>query len=232
MTAARVAVTTTPDRYPRHAAVLEDLALSPVMLPCIEIVAAAEDILTTAREEASRADWLVVTSARVVDVLWSDGSMPSAPVAAVGPVTATAVAAAGGNPEVVGSGGAIQLARELGDVVAGRAVFLPQSSGADPGTASALRRAGASVTTAEVYEVRPSPPGNGRVDAVMFGSPSAVDGWLLCRDLDGLLVGAIGHTTAAAISRQGRRPDVIPPEPSFDRLARLMADRLKDRSST
>lgn len=228
---ARVAVTTTPDRYRRHAARLEGLGLIPVMLSCIELIVGAEEILATAREEASRADWIVVTSVRAVEVLWPHGGMPLTPVAAVGPHTAAAVGEAGGRAEMVGDGGASRMTNELGALVPGRSVFFPHASGADPRTASALRDAGAEVTTEEVYKVIPIPPGSEPVDAVMFASPSAVSGWFLSRDLRGLVVGAVGLTTAAAIARRGVRPDVVPQEPSFDRLARLMAENLTERSA-
>lgn len=229
---ARVAVTTTPDRYRRYAARLEGLGLIPVMLPCIELIVGAEEILATAREEASRADWIVVTSARAVEALWPDGrGMPLTPVAAVGPHTAAAVGEAGGRAEMVGDGGASRMTNELGALVRGRSVFFPHASGADPRTASALRDAGADVTTREVYRVTPVPPGSEPVDAVMFASPSAVSGWFLSRDLRSLLVGAVGPTTAGAIARKGVRPDVIPQQPSFDRLARLMAEKLTERST-
>jgi len=228
---ARVAVTTTPDRYRRYAARLEGLGLIPAMLPCIEIIVGAEEILATAREEASRVDWVVVTSARAVEVLWPHGGMPLTPVAAVGPHTAAAVREAGGRVEMEGAGGASQMTNELGALVYGRSVFFPHASGADPRTASALRDAGAEVTTEEVYGVTPIPPGSEPVDAAMFASPSAVSGWFLTRDLRGLLVGAVGPTTASAIARKGVRSDVIPQQPSFDRLARLMAENLTERSA-
>jgi len=228
---ARVAVTTTPDRYRRYAARLADLGLIPIMLPCIELTVESGEILATAREKASRADWIVLTSARAVEVLWPHGGMPPTPVAAVGPHTAAAVGEAGGRIGMVGDGGASRMTNELAALVVGRSVFFAHASGADLRTASALRDAGAAVSTEEVYGVTPISPGSEPVDAAMFASPSAVSGWFLTRDLRGLLVGAVGPTTASAISRKGVRSDVIPQQPSFDRLARRMAEKLSEWSA-
>lgn len=231
MTVSRVAVTTTRDRYPPLAARLEALSQEPVMLSCIEAIPEPEEVLSRAREDASRADWLLLTSARTVRFLWPEGGMPRVPVAAVGPLTAAAVGEAGGETELMGDAGGSEMAVLLKALVAGRSIFFPHASRSDPTIASALRGAGATVDTAVVYEITPLAPGADPVDAVLFGSPSAVTGWFLSRNLDDLVVGAIGDTTAAAVARHGRQPDVVPSRPSFDLLARLVARQLRERSS-
>lgn len=229
--ASRVAVTTTADRYHRIAANLESLGLEPVMLPCIEVAAAPHEVLREAREEAARADWLLMTSARTVSVLWPDGGMPEVPIAAVGPRTAAAVVNAGGQLELVGEGGGEAIASRLDGLVRGRSVFFPHASGADPATASALGKGGATVHSVVVYETRSIPPKDDPVDAAMFGSPSAVRGWLQSRSLEGLVIGAIGTTTSSALKEHGHPPDVMPRQPSFSRLSQLMAEKLGERSS-
>lgn len=231
MTRPRVAVTTTPDRFDRLAGRLRRLGLEPVGLACIEVIAASGDVLGQARERAGSADWLVMTSARAVEVLWPHGGMPMIPAAAVGPSTAAAVSAAGGLLEMVGDRGATALARHLGKVASGRTVFFPHASGAGTAIADALTAVGAVVDAAPVYETRPIPPGDSHVDAVMFGSPSAVDGWLLSRELDGLVVAVIGETTAAALAGKGRAPDVLARRPSFDLLSRSIAEHFREGSS-
>lgn len=226
----RVAVTTTPDRYAAVAAGLESLGLFPVALPCIELLPASARALEEARTEASNAEFMLITSARTIEVLWPDGAMPDVPVAAVGPITARAVIEAGGVVEVVGYGGGLETAGLLTSVVAGHTVFFPHAKGASPETISTLRERGSDVVTAAVYETRSIPPGGDPVDGAMFGSPRAVDGWLLSRDLEGIVVGAVGQTTASALRRRGTAADIVPRRPSFDRLGRLMAEHLHERS--
>lgn len=227
----RVALTTTGDRSRHLADYVKALGLEPVALPCIELVPAAGAALASARSEGSGADWLVVTSPRTVDVLWAEGGMPSANVAAVGEVTAEAVRRVGGTVAVVSDGGAAQLAERITRVVAGKSVFFPHAAGADRSTIDLLRRAGATVRARAVYEMRPIAPGDDPVDSVVFGSASAVTGWLLSRDLEGLVVGVIGETTAAALAHCGRSFDVMPPRPSYRGLVRQLAEHLRDRST-
>jgi uroporphyrinogen-III synthase len=227
----RVALTTTGDRSRRLADHVKALGLEPVVLPCIELAPAAGAALASARSEGSGADWLVVTSPRTVEVLWPEGGMPSTNVAAVGEITAEAVHGAGGSVAVVGDGGAAELAERITRVVAGKSVFLPHAAGADRSTVDLLRRAGATVRAQVVYEIRPIAPGDDPVDSVVFGSASAVTGWFLSRDLEGLVVGVIGDTTAAALADHGWSFDVMPPRPSYGGLVRQLAEHLRDRST-
>jgi uroporphyrinogen-III synthase len=226
----RVAITTAADRSSRLADHARSHGLEPVLLPCIEVIPASDAVLRTARAFASRADWLVVTSPRAVAAVWPDGEMPPFPVAAVGRATAASVEEAGGRVGLVGEAGAGSLVARLAERTEGTFVFFPHATGASPATIAALEQAGAEVKALAVYETRPVAPGPDPVDAVAFGSPSAVQGWLLSRHLDGLVLGAIGETTARALAEVGRPPQVVPPRPDFEDLMAHLAGHLRQRS--
>jgi len=226
----RIALTTTPDRVARLAPLCEEHGLEPVGLTCIELVPSDEDVLHQARRRAAHADWLVVTSSRTVSVLWPGGEMPKVPVATVGPATAQAVTAAGGRPVVVGDGGADELIDLVAERLHGASIVFPHAGGAATNTIEALEAVGASVDARAVYEIRPVSPAADPVDSVVFGSPTAVQGWLSSRDLEGLAVGAIGGTTAEALAEFGVAADVEPPHPSFEGLIAAMAEHLRERS--
>lgn len=231
MSVTRLALTSTPERSSRLTVEWEEWNLEPVVLPCIAVAPAEESVLESARLQAARSDWLVITSSRTVTTLWPAGGMPGTQVAAVGPATAEAVRRAGGVPSVIGDGGARRLVERIRDLGRGRSVFFPHAGGADPSTIAHLESAGAKVEARRVYEVRPIPPGADAVDAVVFGSPTAVTGWCLSRDLEGLAIGAIGDTTADVLVDRGAPADVRPIRPSFDLLIRSMAEHLRDRST-
>lgn len=226
----RLALTTTLERSSALADSLRRRGIEPVSLPCIEIVAAVEPVLESARQASERCDLLVLTSRRVVEVLWPAGNMPPVNVAAVGVATAAAAEESGGSVGVVGPGGGADLVAGIGHLVRDKDVVFPHAAGADPSLVEQLRSAGARVTAHTVYETRPLAPAMDEVEAVVFGSPTAVEGWLLTRTLDNLVVGAIGDTTAQALARRGATSHVIPATPSFDRLLDLVAEELTDRS--
>lgn len=227
----RVALTTTTDRATRLREVCVEVGLEPKVLPCIEVMPASERALQAARDDVATSDWLVITSSRAVTSLWPEGGMPAVTVATVGSSTADAVRDAGGVPTVVGRGGAAELIDLIAGRVEGRRVAFPHGSGAGQSTVEALNAAGADVASAPVYEIRPIGPSTTEVDAVAFGSPSAVSGWFLSRDLDGIVTGAIGTTTERALAEHSVIPDVVPPRPSFDHMIGLIADRMRDRSA-
>lgn len=226
----RIALTTTPDRAARLAPLCEEHGLEPVLLPCIEFVPADEDVLDQTRRRVAQADWLVVTSSRAISALWPNGEMPDVPVAAVGPATAQAVRNAGGRPILVGDGGGAELIDLIADRLRDASVVFPHAEGAGITTIEELESAGVSVDARAVYDIRPVSPAADPVDAVAFGSPTAVHGWLLSRDLDGLVVGAIGGTTAGALAELAVAADVEPPHPSFEGLVVGMAKHLRERS--
>lgn len=226
----RVAVTTTPDAAHRLSDPLREVGLEPVELPCIRTVPASDETRCFIRQAAPGADWIVVTSRRAVELMWPEGDMPPGPaVAAVGPATADAVVRAGGSVSVVGGGGAARLADLIESRVPGATVVFPHARAADPDTITRLQEAGADVVAAPAYDTEPIPPGDDQVDAVLFGSPSAVEGWMMSRSLDGLIIGAMGETTAAALEEAGHPAEVVPAHPGFHALVSALADHLASR---
>lgn len=226
----RVGITTAADRSSLLADHARTHGLEPVLLPCIEVTPADDAVLHDARALASGADWLAVTSPRAVRAVWPRGGMPPTPVAAVGPSTAASVEEAGGTVALVGEAGAGALVARLAEMAGGASVFFPHAAGAAPSTVAALEKAGAEVKAVAVYETRPVAPGPDPVDAVAFGSPSAVRGWLISRHLEDLVLGAIGETTARALADAGKAPQVVPPRPGFEDLMAHLADHLRQRS--
>ena len=158
--------------------------------------------------------------------------MPPVPVAAVGPAAASAATVAGGSVEVTGKTGAAGLLEALGPLVSGRRVAFPHADGADPATVADLQAAGAEVVAESVYRTTPIAPSEDHVDVVMFGSPSAAEGWCLSRSLDGLVVAAMGATTAAALIDRGHPPHVIPERPSVENLVTALTNHLRERTHT
>lgn len=223
----RVAVTTAADRSERVAAAMRRHGLEPVVLPCIGVIPADDTVIGPLREEAIHADWILLTSARAVEVVWPRGGMPTTPVAAVGHATAEAASEAGGSIALVGGGGVFDLLPALGPGPG--LVIAPHAAGTDPEVFMALSDAGWEILEGDVYETVPAAPDDDPVDAAAFASPSAVEGWCSARPLDGIVVGAIGATTAAALSVRGRPPDVVADTPSHTRLAAALAAHLRGR---
>lgn len=223
----RVAVTT--DRFSEVAPHFARLGLEPVPTPCIVMTPASVERLDAARVAADAADLLVLGSARTVELLWPAGGMPSCGVAAVGPATARAVIAAGGRVVTTGEGGLAELVDSLADRLAGLRVVLLRAAGSDTMATRRLEDLASHLEDHVVYRVQPVGPEPIEVDAVAFASPSAVQGWLLTRSLDRLVIGVIGETTAAAVSSH-REPDVVAPRPSFPALADAISSWLKEAS--
>lgn len=215
----RVAVTTTSDSYDRWAKPLARRSFEPVSLPCIEMRVAGDGHLERARMAVAGADLVLLTSPRAVRLLWPEGEMPSVPAAVVGPATGAAVEAAGGTVSVTGDSNGDGLVDRLIEDVAGRRIVFPGARSADPARVRRLREAGAAVEPFTVYETVPIAPADDRVDAAVFGSPSAVRGWILSRTLEEVSpVAAMGETTAAELRRAAREPDIVPSWPSVEAI--------------
>jgi uroporphyrinogen-III synthase len=229
----RVAITTSPDNAGRFVRRLEEAGLEPVLLPCIRIERSPTAVLEPLRRAAIDADWIVCTSRRAIEITWTE-RMPSRPrVAAVGRTTADAVRAAGGNLGLTGTGGASELCGLLQDRVAGQVVVFPHARAADQETIRELRAANATVVAAPAYETVAIAPAGDPVDAVILGSPSAVDGWLRSRSLGGLLIAVIGQTTATAVRANGHEPEIVPSIPDIDEVVAAVAahaERMAERS--
>jgi uroporphyrinogen-III synthase len=200
----------------------------PVVLPCIAIEPASEDRLAQARHLATKADWIVITSPRTVRVLWPEGGMPPVAVAAVGEASAAVVASAGGHVELIGHAGGDELGQLLVAELARadpsqRKVLLARAARTSSDIRSALMAAGAEVAEAVVYQTTPIAPAQDPVEAVVFGSPSAVEGWRRSRTFLDLIVAVTGVTTADAVRAGGSSETVIAPEPGWEAALSALA---------
>ncbi|MGH8937133.1 MAG: uroporphyrinogen-III synthase [Acidimicrobiia bacterium] len=222
----RVAVTTAADRAGALAAALTGEGLEPVELPCIRVEEASSAVLRRAREAAERADLLLLTSMRSIEILWPEAGFPRTEVAAVGGGTAERARSRGGRVVASGTGGAARLIGMLD--LAGKTVAYPHADGTDRGVLTALQARAGRVVALPIYRTAPIGPAGDPVDGAAFASPSAVQGWTMTRSLTGLVVGAIGPTTAAALEARDRAPDVVAFPPSFESLARELARHLEE----
>lgn len=192
--------------------------------------------LRAATQAVESFDWLVFTSARGVEAFaeQSAAAPRTGRIAVVGPSTARAVHAIGWSTDVIGSGGAEELAARLArstDLEGARVLF-PAASGARATLEQALRAAGATVERVEAYHTRRTPPDAASVrrdlsegvDAVAFASPSAVRSLArsLHDDWPGALsrcaVVAIGPTTVAAAVAEGLTDVSTAPETTLSGL--------------
>jgi len=226
----RVAVTAGPDTAERIGRELHRVGLRPVWLPCVEIAPVPEETLRRVRRVATDVDWILVTSARAVQVVWPHGGMPPVPVAAVGPTTARAVAAAGGDAQLVGSDGAAALVERLGRRAADATVLFPRAAQVAADVVGLLEGHRCRVLSEVVYTTRPiPPPSQPPVEAATFASPSAVDGWTRTRPLAGIVRAALGSTTADALAAAGYPADVVAPVPRPVSLADALYRHLEER---
>ena len=220
----RVGVTS--DRFETVASRYAAVGLEPVSLPCIRIDTASPDAIASAREKAARAQLLIITSPRVVSLLWPDGDMPEVNTAVVGSTTASCVTRAGGRLALVGDSGMARLVELMESRVHGQKVMIAHAEGSDPAAMARLREIVPDLDEHPVYRAVPIPPNADKVEAVAFASPSAVTGWAISRNFDDVVVGAIGATTAATVARH-REPDVVAEQRSHLALAGAIASLME-----
>jgi len=229
---------------------LEEMGATVLLFP---VVSFSEPSDTKALDEAIRSlsefDWILFTSAnaarffasrcRKLGVEHTSGELVRC--AAVGPATASAVAAEGFAvdyvaKEFVGTA----LARELGAALAGKKILLPRSERARPDLPDALKTAGAKVTEVVAYHtggvgaVDPAVTMAIRkadVDLVSFFSPSAVENLrselgdeTLTRLAAKAAFAAVGPVTAAALRSAGLRVAVEAPLATAESMASAIAD--------
>lgn len=210
---------------------LEERLAHPLSYPCIDIAAALDPApLDRALRQAAEGafGWLVFTSANAVEAVEArlaelgiaPGQLARTRVAAVGPGTAAALAerlaiAADLCPEEY-------LAEALAEqLVARRAerVLVPQAERARETLVSTLVASGVEVEAVTAYRTVLGSGGvdvprllrDGRVDAVVFASPSAVDNMAVrfarekgdWDDLKKVCIACIGPVTSAAAERRG-----------------------------
>lgn len=174
------------------------------------------------------------------------------PFAAVGTRTAAALAAHGIDAQIVaehestGEGLATAIANHLqthGQTLDGTRILVPRAAVANATLVDSLRDAGAAVTEAIAYQMLPSPPSllapmvellrRGEVDLLPFGSSRtaavALDALgslgveAAAKALDRVVIGAIGSTTATALTQAGFRVDVVAQPATFEALLHDMA---------
>ena len=220
----RVAITN--DRFETVAPAYLDRGLEPVAIPCIHVEPAGEPVLGAARKAAADADLMLISSARTVELLWPGGDMPDVDVAAVGESSANATRHAGGRVAVTGRSGLIDLIDTIAGRIRGERVVFPHAGGTDRAATARLREVAGAMEEHVVYRTGPVEAQPIQVDAAAFASPSAVQGWLLTRGLDDVVVGVIGATTAAAVARV-RPPDVIAPRPAHRSLAAALNEHME-----
>jgi uroporphyrinogen-III synthase len=217
----------------QSAKLVEELAARQANVKLLPLISFAPpekfDALDAALSRLSTFDWVIFTSGNAVQAVegrrqeLANGSSTNITLprtAAVGPATADTAEHAGYPVEYVAtehSGAGI--AKELGEDLKGRSVFLPRSDHANPDLPEVLRRRGAVVT--EVVAYRTLAPGaadrqrvkesiKDGVDGILFFSPSAVQNFLELLGAERLkalqgraVMVAIGPTTAGALSTAG-----------------------------
>jgi len=125
----------------------------------------------------------------------------------------------------------------------GASVAVVQAEDGREEPAERLRSAGLSVTRVPAYRTRPAAVPreivaavqNAAVDALAFASPSSAVSFAvalcgLAAIPKGVVVAAIGPTTAAACERAGRRPDVVAAASTAEALAGAVAGQLRGAS--
>jgi uroporphyrinogen-III synthase/uroporphyrinogen III methyltransferase/synthase len=120
-------------------------------------------------------------------------------------------------------------------------VLVPRAADGRPELIDGLRAAGAEVVAPVAYRTVRAAPGSlaalgvllsaGRIDAVTFASPSAVHGVVEGLGVDvgrlaGVLLAAIGPTTAEALREAGFSAGVVPDIHAAKALADAVAERL------
>jgi uroporphyrinogen-III synthase/uroporphyrinogen III methyltransferase/synthase len=204
--------------------------------------------LDAALADLSRFEWVVFSSANAVDHTLARcngaASLRDLSIAAVGPATAARLAAYGlrvsvAPPAEESSGEG--LARALAPSVRGRKVLVPRAAGGREELLDGLAAAGAEVTAVEAYRTVPVDPSAlaplgqdlvaGKLDAVVFASPSAVASVLAAlgkgsKALGGITLAAIGPTTGDALRNAGFPAPVQPATPTGPELAAALAKAL------
>jgi uroporphyrinogen-III synthase len=220
----------------------------PILLPVIQILP-PEDFaaLDEALRRLGEFDWILFTSQNAVRIVHErlDAAPPETKVhmqtllaGTVGEATATEAASAGFRVAHVASrplGAA--LAEELGNCLEGKKVFLPRSDRANPEMIVALEKVGAHVTEVVAYRTLAAEAQDRDVvakamkaDAVLFFSPSAVEGFdsvcgagrLAEFSAQGIVL-ASGPVTLAALQSKGIVNAAAAKEPSVARIIEALA---------
>jgi uroporphyrinogen III methyltransferase/synthase len=211
---------------------LAALGATPIKAPLIRADLTPEpDALDGAIRDLARYDWIAFTSVHAVRgfferlrVLGRDArALAPCRVAAIGPITASALHKRGIDPELVPRPySAATLAGDMLTEIGRRPsrVLCPRGNLARPELPQGLRRAGVAVDEVIAYQiVALTPPEpvlraiRDGVDAVLLCSPSAAERFAELRlDAAGAVIACIGPSTASAAREAGMRIDVVPEE--------------------
>lgn len=246
-----IVITRPPERAPGMRRALEDAGARVTALPAIAIAPSDDDEnLDAALRELATYDWIVFTSVNGVRALdkrlaalgltWD--TRGRARVAAIGPATARALAAAGAPAEVVPAEYVAEAIVEALGNVAGQRILLPRADIARKALAQELAVRGADVTEVAAYRTVPRriPPKElaraldaGRPDAITFTSSSTVLGLLQSLDaarrapeeaLRGVALAAIGPITAATLREHGLEPAIVAAEYTMPGLVQALVE--------
>ena len=238
----RIVVTRARHQAPALADRLRRMGAEPVEVPTVEIADPA-DGGAALRDAAARVrdfDWVCLTSANAVSRFLaclrdSRAFGTDVRVAAVGPGTAAALAAAGVVADLIPER---SLAEGLVDAFpaatgTGRAL-LPQAAGARDVLARGLEAKGWEVEVVQAYRTVPvalSPEAiaaAAKADAIAFTSASTVDSFLAAAGPDGVppVVACIGPVTAAAAKAAGLTVDVVATDHTLDGLVAALTTSL------
>jgi uroporphyrinogen III methyltransferase / synthase len=232
-----ILITRASDQTESLVRALETRGAKPVLQPMIAFHPPSDFApLDNALRDLRSFDWLLLTSANAVRALLDRAqslgvdvmhSFAALRVAAVGPVTAEAARRAGlPVSQVATKHQGLALAEEFAAEFARKRILLPRSNLASAELPDALRRLGAQVTEVVAYRTFAAEPEregqsdffSGRVEAILFFSPSAVRNFLnwdegkggqLLRSISDqsrkAAVVAVGPVTATALREAGLR---------------------------
>ncbi len=227
----RVALTRPADRARETEELVRERGWEPVVVSSIELV----PIPIPTEVRLDDFDWLVVTSASGVGLLWNHfkEALNKINIAVVGPKTAAAFENQGIKPklvarESVGEG----LAKDLLEHVGGRRVLVARAKKARAGLVEMLSDA-ADITEIAIYDslVPRDKTGMkrfksmlkaGEIDAIVFTSSLAAKNLLKFigeegrRRLNKIIVCAIGPVTARTLEELGIKPNCVPKKFTID----------------
>ena len=250
----RIVLTRSPERARDLMEAIENLGAESVLAPTFRVLP-PEDPEAVDRAAASidRYDWVVfesaVAAARFLNALMRGPldarALARTSICAIGPSTVEELAARGLKADVVIPElrvESIASALTAHASVNGREVLVVRPDHERDVLAEALAANGAHVTDLVAYRTAADPPDSpaaqaiyrmlldGKVDAVTFASPSAVQRFAALIGpeqaadlLNTTVVAAIGPVTAAAAAQMGIKTRIIPDEYTVDGLVQAMA---------
>jgi uroporphyrinogen-III synthase len=254
----RIVVTRAVEQSRDLMAHLENMGAIVLLFPAVSFSEPSDTAeLDRAIRSLAEYDWILFTSANAVRFFAGRchklGVEPSQEgnylCAAVGPATASAVAAEGFSvdhvaQEFLGSA----LARELSASLAGKKILLPRSERARPDLPNALKAVGAEVTEVVAYHtggvgvIEPEVMQairEAQVDVISFFSPSAIENMradlgeeVLSRLGAKAALAAVGPVTAAALRSAGLPVAIEAPLATSESMAAAIANYFSSRADS